>query len=130
MITVTTAEKVLSKLDGWTLIDSDDSGSTDPYPESNKRVTLEEVDDVWRSANSKARLHIRNNPTVFHTKLINDFVEAVIFWTASDLWRKYNNKVESPGQEGTAIDNRGKELYWGGRNILDNLRTNPLHGLS
>lgn len=131
MITVTTAEKVLSKLDGWNLKPSgDDPEDPDPFPDSTKIVTLEEVDDLWRSANSKARLHIRNNPIVWKTKLINDFVEAVIFWTASDLWRKYNNKVESPGQEGTAIDNRGKELYWSGRNILDNLRTSPLYGLS
>lgn len=122
---------MLSKLDGWVLGDPD-SGSSDPdpLPDSTRVVTLKEVDDVWRSASSKARLHIRNNPLVYSTKLINDFVEALIFWTASDLWRKYNNKVESPGQEGTAIDNKGKDLYWSGRNILDNLRTSTLQGLS
>ena len=129
MITVKTAEKVLNKIPGWVLKNSEEDPD-EPLPDSTKIITLEEVDDVWRSANSKARLHIRNNPTVFHTKLINDFVEAVIFWTASDLWRKYNSKVESPGQEGTSIDNKGKELYWSGRNILDNLRTSKLQGLS
>jgi len=129
LITVKTAEKVLNKIPGWVLKNSEEDPD-EPLPDSTKIITLEEVDDVWRSANSKARLHIRNNPTVFHTKLINDFVEAVIFWTASDLWRKYNSKVESPGQEGTSIDNKGKELYWSGRNILDNLRTSKLQGLS
>lgn len=131
MITGTTAEKVLSKLDGWVLGDQD-SGSSDPdpFPDSNKVISIEEVDDAWRSASSKARLYIRNNPDVWKTELINDFVEGVIFWTASDLWRKYNHKVTSPGDEGVTTDNRGKDLYFDGKTILDNLRMSTLQGLS
>jgi len=131
LITETTANKVLSKLDGWVLGDPD-SGSSDPdpFPDSNKVVTLKEVDDAWRSASSKARLHIRNNPDIWKSELINDFVEGVIFWTASDLWRKYNHKVESPADEGVSTDNQGKDHYFSGKAILDNLRTSRLQGLS
>ena len=45
------------------------------------------------------------------TKLINDFVEAIICWTASDLWRKYNHKVGSPADEGVSTDNQGQKTY-------------------
>jgi len=132
LITKTTAEKVLSKLEGWALIDPDSSGSSDPdfYPESTKVFTLKEVDDAWRSAFSKARTHIRNNPDVWKSELINDFVEGVICWTASELWRKYNHKVETPADEGVSTDNRGKDLYFDGKAILDNLRMSTLQGLS
>lgn len=131
MITVTTAEKVLSKLDGWILKPSgDDPEDPDPFPDSNKIIPIEEVDDAWRTMSSKARLHIQNNPIVWSTKLINDFVEAVILWTAANLWRKYNNKVESPGVEGAIVDNRGKDLYFDGLSILNNLKTSKLYGLS
>jgi hypothetical protein len=131
LITEKTANKVLSKLEGWVLEDSD-SGSSDPDPfsESNKIVTLAEVDDFWRTAFSKARLYVRNNPDVLRSDLINDFVECVICWTASDLWRKYNHKVTSPGDEGVTTDNRGKDLYFDGKAILDNLRLSRLQGLS
>lgn len=131
MITVTTAEKVLGKLEGWVLKPSgDDPEDPDPFPDSTKMVPIEEVDDAWRTMSSKARLHIRNNPIVWNTKLINDFVEAVILWSAAHLWRKYNNKVESPATETVVVDNRGKDLYLDGLSILNNLKTSKLYGLS
>lgn len=131
MITVTTAEKVLSKLEGWVLKDpNEDPSDPDPFPESNKIIPIEEVDDAWRTMSSKARLHIQNNPNVWTTKLINDFVEAVILWSAAHLWRKYNHKVESPATETVVVDNRGKDLYLDGLSILNNLKTSRLYGLS
>lgn len=144
MISSETATLILNKLDGWILKEeeviveagagtedgTDPTPPIDPFPDSNKKVSLSEVDDSWRSMKTKATLHIHNNPQILQTGLVNDFWEAVILWTASDLWRKYNHKVESPGEEGITVDNRGKDLYLNGLNILNNLRTSVLQGLS
>lgn len=131
MITEAVANKVLSKLDGWVLKDPEaGSSDPDPYPDSNNTVTLEEVNDAWETSLSKAKLHIRNNPQVLQTALVKGFWEAVTCWAASALWKKYNHKVEGPGEEGVSNDNRGKDLYFDGKNILDNLRFSGLQGLS
>ena len=124
-----TAQKVLSKLDGWELT-GDPEIDPDPFPNSNNTLTLDEVDDAWASMLSKAKLYIHNNPKVFYSKLIKDFKEAVILWTASALWKKYNHKVEAPGDELVSTDTRGKDLFFDGKTILDNLKTSSLNGLS
>lgn len=139
MISTTLADRVLSKLDGWTLYSTPipDPDLPDPdlpdqnlFPETNNTVTLEEINTAWNSMLSKAKLHIKNNPIVFSTDLIKDFTEAVTCWTASELWRKYNHRTISPGEEGVSQDTRAKDLYFDGKSILDNLKTGSLHGLS
>lgn len=132
MISEETANQVLKKLDGWVLIDPEETEpeTPDPYPDSNNKVTLEEVDDVWGTCLSDAKLHIRNNPGILQTALVKDFWEAVICWAAAELWRKYNHVVESPGEEAPRVDNRARDLYFNGKRILDNLRISTLQGLS
>ena len=122
-----TATQVLNKLDGWEL--SESIGS-DPFPNSSNTVSFDEVCDAWNSMLSKAKLYIHNNPKVFYSDLIKDFKEAVICWTASALWKKYNHKVEAPGDELVSTDTRGKDLFFDGKTILDNLKTSSLNGLS
>jgi hypothetical protein len=139
MISEDLANRILGKLDGWVLKDdfnelgdpdSNLDPDPDPYPDSNNTITLKEVDESFLTAKSKATLHIRNNPIVYNSNLVKDFTEAVICWAASDLWRKYNHALESPGEEGSRQDNRGKDLWLDGMSILNNLRTSTLQGLS
>jgi hypothetical protein len=131
-ISVETAGKVLNKLDGWELIvDLEDPVPVpDPFSNSNNTIPFSEVCDAWESMLSKAKLYIHNNPKVFYSELIKDFKEAVICWTASAIWKKYNHKVEAPGDELVSTDTRGKDLFFDGKSILDNLKTSKITGLS
>lgn len=133
-------KQILSHLDGWEIY------STEPQPTGevqafindiseyknnpNKRVTSNEVEAFYETALQKSYAYC-NRLNVDDLSSIEEemFIKGVCLLTASDLWNKYNIRVNNEDLEDVYVQSYGGLLYKQAINILNsfiNQRINTL----
>ena len=128
----TIREQIIGKLDGWEVIlphDDVGSGSSDVEAfitdindytnKPNKKVMDEEVEKFYYQSFDKALSYCNrwNVDDLSQTEL-DLFLKGVCLLTASDLWNKYNIRVNNEDMEDTYIQSYGGLLYKQAMNIL------------
>lgn len=128
-------DQILSHLDGWVI-------STEPQPTNdepldtdvppfitdidsytdnpNKKVKAEEVERFYNLGLQKAYTYC-NRLNVNDLSQIEEevFIKGVCLLTASDLWNKYNIRVNNEDMEDTYVQSYGGLLYKQAINILN-----------
>lgn len=121
-------DQILSHLDGWVLDSTEnDTGEVNPFIEDvseykdnpNKKVTSKEVEDFYENALEKAYIHTNRLNVDDLTSVEEEmFIKGVCLLTASDLWNKYNIRVNNEDMEDTYVQSYGGLLYKQSMNIL------------
>lgn len=133
-------QQILSHLDGWVASTepiNDDTEPLDTEPTDddiqpfindigsyvdnpNKRVKSGEIEGFYKLALKKAYVHC-NRLNVDDLSSIEEevFIKGVCLLTASDLWNKYNIRVNNEDMEDTYIQSYGGLLYKQAMNILN-----------
>lgn len=146
--------QILSHLDGWAISSAEpteeivvkgtgtsNDGEVSPFIDDiteyadnpNKKISSEEVETFYNVALEKAYAHT-NRLNVEDLSFIEEdmFVKGVCLLTASDLWNKYNIRVNNEDMEDTYVQSYGGLLYKQAINILNsfiNQRINTLTSL-
>ena len=120
----TKREQIISNLDGWEVILSNTSSNdgTDVEPfitdfndytnKPNKKVRDEEVEKFYYQAFDKALAYCnRWNVEDLNDTELELFLKGVCLLTASDLWNKYNIRVNNEDMEDTYVQSFGGLLY-------------------
>jgi len=119
---------ILMNLDGWIVEDTVTDGvqtitpfmnSLDATEKANKRITPTECQLFYEETLDQAymftnRLNI-DDLTEIEARI---FIRAVCKWTASNLWNKYNIRVNNEDMEDTYIQSYGGLLYRSAQNTL------------
>lgn len=132
--------EIISHLDGWIILEEDDNdvevramanqndGEVQPFIDDiteyadnpNKKVTKEEVQRFYELALEKSYSYTnRLNVTDLSSIEEQRFVNGVCLLTASDLWNKYNIRVNNEDMEDTYIQSYGGLLYQQSITILN-----------
>lgn len=139
-------EQILSHLDGWVAYTDDSTDTTandnnvvegltdvtvtDVQPfindisdfadNPNKRVSSDEIERFYGLALDKAYVYC-NRLNVEDLSEVEEeiFVKGVCLLTASDLWNKYNIRVNTEDMEDTYVQSYGGLLYKQAINILN-----------
>lgn len=124
---------ILMHLDGWQLDDSNSESETsidtdvNPFmtndeasAKANKVITETECRLFYEEALDLAYMHTnRLNIDDLSEPEAKMFIRAVCKWTASNLWNKYNIRVNNEDMEDTYIQSYGGLLY---KSALKNLQ--------
>jgi hypothetical protein len=136
------AEKILIELDGWQLINNNDTESNDPFintddeqqlknVDDNKNVTIEELEHFYDASFEEALTETnRHDIGDLDNVLQTFFVKGVIKLTASNIWLKYNTSVTVNNEEGIIDHGQGGKLYKKYQKIINNFVRSELIGLS
>ena len=137
--------KILMHLDGWQVETEEELNSIDtdidPLMTSdeatskpNKVITNTECELFYNEALNLAYSHTnRLNIDDLTTVEANIFIDAVCKWAASNLWNKYNIRVNNEDMEDTYVQSYGGLLYKSALNTLQqfvNQRIDSLSGFS
>lgn len=153
-------QQILSHLDGWEIIaepvtddesnteqvnsntnstGSTNNGEVQPFIDNittyqdnpNKRVSSEEVEKFYAIALDKAYVHC-NRLNVDDLSSIEEgmFIKGVCLLAASDLWNKYNIRVNNEDMEDVYVQSYGGLLYKQAINILNSFINQRVTGLS
>lgn len=119
---------ILMHLDGWIVEDTVSEGeqtitpfmsSAEATEKPNKRITETECQLFYGEALELAYMHTnRLNIDDLSEIEANIFIRAVCKWTASNLWNKYNIRVNNEDMEDTYIMSYGGLLYKSALNTL------------
>jgi len=137
-------EQILSYLDGWVVYsqnpttNNQDNANVEPFIEDinqyknnpNKRITDEELETFFISSYNKS-LMICNRFNI-DDLLENEakfYLQGVCILTASDIWNKYNIRVNNEDMEDTYIQSYGGLLYKQSMTILKNFVNQRITGL-
>ncbi|MEA4956878.1 hypothetical protein SDC9_07422 [bioreactor metagenome] len=137
----TIAQKILRHLDGWVLKDSEDDLTINDeelseeeinrlFDGGNKKVYLSEVMEFYEEAELEAELITGQLPTELNEIGIKLFYNGIYLLTASNLWNKYNVRVNEKNTEGEYIPSYGGLLYSRALKKLKPLTKNTIIGLS
>lgn len=137
----TIAQKILRHLDGWVLKDSEDGLTINDeelseeeinrlFDGGNKKVYLSEVMEFYEEAELEAELITGQLPTELNEIGIKLFYNGIYLLTASNLWNKYNVRVNEKNTEGEYIPSYGGLLYSRALKKLKPLTKNTIIGLS
>lgn len=131
---------ILMNLDGWVVEDpvSDDDMTITPFMDSseatekpNKRITSTECQLFYEEALELAYMHTnRLNIDDLSEMEANIFIRAVCKWTASNLWNKYNIRVNNEDMEDTYIMSYGGLLYKSALNTLQQFINQRITGVT
>ena len=115
---------ILSNLDGWTIEDTTDEDasenstinpfmtSTELQQKSNKVITSTECEYAYDETLDQALLYCnRLNVDDLNSIELRAFIRAVCKWTASNLWNKYNIRVNNEDLEDNYVQSYGGLLY-------------------
>lgn len=127
---------IIANLDGWTIetptptptvetvenqtnpTEEEDTGvnpfmtSTELQTKSNKIITRAECKTFYEEALDMAYAHTnRFNIDDLNSVESRMFIRAVCKWTASNLWNKYNIRVNNEDMEDTYVQSYGGLLY-------------------
>ena len=141
MTDTTIAEKILHHLDGWVLKDSEDDLTINDeelseeeinrlFNGDNKKVYLSEVMEFYEEAELEAELLTGQLPADLNELGTSLFNNGVYLLTASNLWNKYNVRVNEKNTEGEYIPSYGGLLYSRALKKLKPLTKQVLVGLS
>lgn len=140
--------KILMHLDGWQIEAVEDdineeeeiSVSTDINPfvteeeaagKPNKLITPAECQLFYEEALSLAYSHTnRLNIDDLTSIEANIFIGAVCKWAASNLWNKYNIRVNNEDMEDTYVQSYGGLLYKSALNTLKQFINQRITGLT
>lgn len=122
-------DQILSHLDGWVIsAEQTNNGEVEPFitdvtayvDNPNKRVSSEEIEKFYNLGLQKAYVHC-NRLNVDDLSSIEEevFIKGVCLLTASDLWNKYNIRVNNEDMEDTYVQSYGGLLYKQAVNILN-----------
>ena len=122
--------QILSHLDGWitTSENSVNEGEVQPFIDDiieytdnpNKKITSAEIQRFYEEALQKAYMYTNRLNVEDLTSLEEGmFIKGVCLWSASDLWNKYNIRVNNEDMEDTYVQSYGGLLYKQAVNILD-----------
>lgn len=124
-------EQILSHLDGWKIEATDENvaslntttetqGEVSPFIDDiteyadnpNKKISSEEVQNFYELALQKAYSYT-NRLNVTDLSIIEEkrFVDGVCLWAASDLWNKFNIRVNNEDMEDVYVQSYGGLLY-------------------
>jgi uncharacterized protein YqfB (UPF0267 family) len=119
-------KQIISNLDGWRIQDDTDSSentnesldvnpfmTTDEFNhKANKVITRTECQLFYEETLDNAYMHTnRLNIDDLTSVEANIFIRAVCKWTASNLWNKYNIRVNNEDLEDTYVQSYGGLLY-------------------
>lgn len=125
---------IISNLDGWIVIpdtetnnNNNSNSDVDPFmtsselnTKSNKTITRTEARLFYEEALDKSLLYTnRFNIDDLSILEAKAFLRAVCKWTASNLWNKYNIRVNNEDMEDTYVQSYGGLLY---HNAIDGLK--------
>lgn len=141
MTDTTIAQKILRHLEGWVLKDSEDDLTINDeelseeeinrlFNGDNKKVYLSEVMEFYEEAELEAELITGQLPTELNEIGIKLFYNGIYLLTASNLWNKYNVRVNEKNTEGEYIPSYGGLLYSRALKKLKPLTKQVLVGLS
>jgi len=114
---------IIANLDGWCVDEgnttSEESSDVDPFMTSsevtekaNKVITRDECKLFYEEALDLVYMHTnRLNIDDLTSVEARMFIRAVCKWTASNLWNKYNIRVNNEDMEDTYIQSYGGLLY-------------------
>ena len=115
-------KQILANLDGWRIRKQSDNVEVvevDPFMSSselddkaNKVITSTECQMFYEETLDMAFMHTnRLNIDDLTTIEARTFIRAVCKWTASNLWNKYNIRVNNEDMEDTYVQSYGGLLY-------------------
>lgn len=126
----TIEEEILSHLDGWKIeatenvaslnTTTETQGEVNPFIEDiteyadnpNKKISSEEVQNFYELALQKAYSYTnRLNVTDLSNIEESRFIDGVCLLCASDLWNKYNIRVNNEDMEDVYVQSYGGLLY-------------------
>lgn len=126
-------KQIMSYLDGWKIETTSSNASSESQKEvspfiddinkyadnPNKKISWGEVQTFYNQALDKAYLYC-NRLNVDDLTNIEEqmFIKGVCLLTASDLWNKYNIRVNNEDMEDTYVQSYGGLLYKQSINIL------------
>lgn len=120
--------KIISLLDNWVIETpvTPNSSNVNPFLSEdttinpNKKVSNEEVKFFFELNITKA-LSYTNRLNISDLEEANSkyFIDGVCYWTASDLWQKYNIRVSNEDLEDQYIQSYGGLLFGKGKEILN-----------
>lgn len=117
---------IIANLDGWTIEDptpgqesENDNGDVNPFMtteelehKANKVITSTECQLFYEETLDMAYVHTNrlniDDLTEIEARI---FLRAVCKWTASNLWNKYNIRVNNEDMEDTYVQSYGGLLY-------------------
>lgn len=141
---------IIANLDGWKILSVVDQEETEDNVEVEESVDIEpfmtttEVNDKANKiiTDTECRLFYEEalDMAYMHTNRLNIddlttvearvFVRGVCKWAASNLWNKYNIRVNNEDMEDTYVQSYGGLLYKSALNILKQFINQRIMGLS
>jgi len=123
---------ILSNLDGWVIEQSTSGNSNEEENEINPFMTRTELRTKANKVITSTECELFYEETLdmayMHTNRLNiddlsevetrAFIRAVCKWTASNLWNKYNIRVNNEDMEDTYVQSYGGLLYKSALNAL------------
>lgn len=127
-------DMILANLDGWIIepLENDDPENDETETDINPFMTSAELKQKANKVITEAECQMFYEETLdmayMHTNRLNIedltsvearvFTRAVCKWTASNLWNKYNIRVNNEDMEDTYIQSYGGLLYKSALNML------------
>ena len=123
---------ILSNLDGWVIEQTTSGNSNEEETEINPFMTRTELQTKANKVITSTECELFYEETLdmayMHTNRLNiddlsevetrAFIRAVCKWTASNLWNKYNIRVNNEDMEDTYVQSYGGLLYKSALNAL------------
>lgn len=123
---------ILSNLDGWVIEQNPSGNSNEEETEINPFMTRTELQTKANKVITSTECELFYEETLdmayMHTNRLNindlsevetrAFIRAVCKWTASNLWNKYNIRVNNEDMEDTYVQSYGGLLYKSALNAL------------
>ena len=123
---------ILSNLDGWVIEQTTSGNSNEEENEINPFMTRTELQTKANKVITSTECELFYEETLdmayLHTNRLNiddlsevetrAFIRAVCKWTASNLWNKYNIRVNNEDMEDTYVQSYGGLLYKSALNAL------------
>ena len=137
--------QILANLDGWKIeqvVDQEENveveESIEPFMtttevegKANKVITTTECQIFYEEALDMAYVHTnRLNIDDLTDVEARMFIRGVCKWAASNLWNKYNIRVNNEDMEDTYVQSYGGLLYKSSLNILKQFINQRVRGLS
>ena len=138
-------KQIISNLDGWRIQDDTDSSeNTNESLEVNPFMTADEFNHKANKVITRTQCKLFYEETLdnafMHTNRLNIddltevesriFIRAVCKWTASNLWNKYNIRVNNEDLEDTYVQSYGGLLYSSAMKALQPFINQRLTGMN
>lgn len=132
-------KKIVALLDGWQISEFEEydikSNTQDPFLTNepvrpNKIITHNELETFYDNAVVKSLMYIvRTNVDDFSNVEVKMLNTGICYIAASDIWNKYNIRVNNEDMTDTYIQSYGGLLYNQGLKILDTFLEQKVTGL-